>query len=120
MPQFDDDIDSLLARFEPPIAALTRELIGAVQQIRPDFAAKVRFGWGTVNFTHAGAGFVCAVYPSRDHASLIFQQGRLLDSPLLVDDGKVKRVRWIPLAPGDDIPTDEIAILIAEAIALRG
>jgi hypothetical protein len=50
---------------------------------------------------------------------LVFEHGRLLSSPLLVDNGKVKQVRWIPLFPGDAIPVDEIGILIAEAIALR-
>ena len=49
----------------------------------------------------------------------VFEHGRLLSSPLLTSDGKVKQVRWIELRPGDDIPVDEIAILIAEAIALR-
>ena len=50
---------------------------------------------------------------------MIFENGRLLDSPLLIDNGKVKKVRWIPFAPGDDIPVDDVAILIAEAVALR-
>jgi hypothetical protein len=115
----DDDIESLFERYDPPIIALGLGLVATVRDIRPDFAAKVAFGWSTVNFRHAEAGFVCAVYPSRDHVSLIFQNGRLLDHPLLTDDGKVKRVRWIPFAPGDEIPTDDIAILLAEAVALR-
>ena len=119
MPQFDADIDSLLARFEPPVAALAREMIAMLRDVRPDFSARVAFGWGTINFRHPRAGFVCAVFAARDHVSLIFQDGKLLDSPLLTDDGKVKRVRWMPFRPGDELPVDEIAILIAEAIALR-
>ena len=118
MSQPDDDIDSLLKRYAPPLEALAREVLALVRQLRPDFSARVAFGWSTINFHHR-SGFIAAIYVSRDHVSLIFQDGRLLDSPLLVDDGKVKRVRWIPFAPGDEIPTDEIAILIAEAIALR-
>jgi hypothetical protein len=114
----DDDIDSLLARYDPPIDALARELIALVGDIRPDFTAKVAFGWNTVNFHHK-SGFISAIYLSRGHVSLVFQDGRLLDSPLLTDDGKVKRVRWIPFAPGDDLPVDDIAILLAEAVALR-
>jgi hypothetical protein len=116
----EDDIDTLLARYEPPIEALGREVIGVVREVRPDFAGKVAFGWHTVNFRHPKAGFICAVYPARDHVSLIFQDGRLLDHPLLRDDGKVKRVRWMSFRPGDEIPVDDIAILLAEAMALRG
>ena len=114
----DDDLDSLLARYDPPLEMLARQLIAVVRDIRPDFSTKVAFGWSTVNFRHA-TGFICAIYLSRGHVSLIFQDGRLLDSPLLTDDGKVKRVRWIPFAPGDRLPVDDIAILLAEAIALR-
>src|SRR3954468_8054355 len=114
----DDDIDNLLARRDLPLQLLARELIALVRDIRPDFTAKVAFGWNTINFRHA-SGFIAAIYPSRDHVSLIFQDGRLLDSPLLTDDGKVKRVRWIPFAPGDPLPVDDIAILLAEAVALR-
>ncbi len=49
----------------------------------------------------------------------MFEQGRLLSSPLLKGDQELKQVRWVEMAPGRDIPVDEIAILIAEAIALR-
>ncbi len=115
----DDDIDTLLARREPPIQALARMMVGVVREIRPDFAAKAAFGWNTVNFRHPKAGFICAVYPGRQHVSLIFQDGRLLDHPLLRDDGKVKRVRWMPFRPGEELPVDDIAILLAESMALR-
>jgi hypothetical protein len=114
----DDDIDDLLAPFDLPLQLLARELIGLVRELRPDFALKVSTAWATVNF-HYRKGFIAAVYLRRDHASLVFQDGRLLDSPLLTDDGKVKKVRWIPFSPGDTLPVDDIAILLAEAVALR-
>ena len=116
---FDDDLDTLLARYDASTGKFTRKLVATVLRIRPDFSAKVAFGWNTINFRHREAGFVSAIYLSRDHVSLVFQDGRLLDSPLLTDDGKVKKVRWIPMRPGDRIPVDEIAILYAEAIALH-
>ena len=115
----DAELDTLLDRFDPAVAGLSRRLVATIGDIRPELEAKVRLGWGSVNFRHPKAGFLCAVFPSPDHVSLIFEHGRLLDSPLLVDDGKVKQVRWIPFRPGDEIPVDDIAILIAEAVALR-
>lgn len=117
---FSTDLDSLLERYDPPVAALARELVALVLDVRPDLVPKVSTGWQTVNFHHPAAKFVIALYLSRTgKVGLVFQDGRLLDHPLLVDDGKVKKVRWIPFAPGDELPVDEIAILIAEAIALR-
>lgn len=113
------DLDTLLTRRTPAIAALARELVEGFVSQYPEMTATVRLGWGTVNFHHPRAGFVIAVYPSRDHVAVIYQWGRLLSSPLLVGDDKVKQVRWVPLKPGGDIPWDEIGILLAEAIALR-
>ena len=118
MSSVDADIQSLIARRSASVQSLTNELVALVRAMRPDFRPRVAFGWNTINFHHA-TGFICAVYPASDHVSLIFQDGRLLDSPLLKDDGKVKRVRWIPLRPGDEVPVDDIGILLAEAVALR-
>jgi len=111
-------LEALLAR-HPGTAALAAELVALVARVAPDLAAKVQPGWGSVNFRHRRAGFVCAVFPAADRVLLLFEHGRELSHPLLVDNGKVKQVRWIPFLPGDEIPADEIAILIAEAIALR-
>jgi hypothetical protein len=117
---FARDLDRMLKPYPPKMAALFRQLVGMVQELRPDFTCKVSNAWQTVNFHLPGRGFIIAIYGSReDKVLLVFQDGRLLDSPLLTDDGKVKKVRWIPFAPGADIPVDEIAILIAEAVALR-
>ena len=117
---FDDDFDRLLEPYPAPVAKLARKLHGEVMAIRPDYTCKVSFGWQTVNFTLPRRGFINALYMSKTgKVLLVFQDGRLLDSPLLVDDGKVKKVRWIPFSPGDKLPIDDIAILIAEAVALR-
>lgn len=117
----EDEIDELLVRQTAPIRKLALKLIGLVREIRPDLTPKVQRGWGSVNFRHAKAGFVCAVVAvAKDgNVVLVFEHGRELDSPLLIDNGKVKQVRWIPFLPGQKIPVDDIAILLAEAIALR-
>jgi hypothetical protein len=117
---FADDFDRLLEPYVPRVAKLAHKLHDEVMAIRPDYLRKVSFGWQTVNFTLPKRGFINALYLSKTgKVLLVFQDGRLLDSSLLVDDGKVKKVRWIPFAPGDAIPIDDIAILIAEAVALR-
>lgn len=116
---FATDLESLLSHSTPPIAALARELFETVQSIRPDFSPKISMAWMTVNFHRKPGGFIAALYVRGERVYLVFQDGRLLDSPLLTDDGKVKRVRWIPFVPGDEIPVDDIAILLVEAVALR-
>jgi len=113
------DLERMLKPHDAAIVQLAQELTALVREIRPDFVAKVSFGWQTVNFRHPKAGFLNAVYVRPHGVYLVFQDGRLLSHPLLVDDGKVKRVRWIAFKPGDSFPVDEIAILLAEAVALR-
>lgn len=117
---FERDLDKLLKPYPADMAKLFRQLVGVVRDIRPDYEAKVSHAWQTVNFHLPRRGFINAIYGARGgRVLLVFQDGRLLDSPLLTDDGKVKKVRWIPFSPGDEIPVDDIAILIAEAVALR-
>jgi hypothetical protein len=115
----NDELETLLGRFDPAIAALAVKIVGVVRDVRPDLTSAVKLGWGSVNFRHGRAGHLCAVFPQAANVLLVFEHGRLLDSPLLVDNGRVTRVRWIPFEPGDAIPVDDIAILIAEAIALK-
>jgi hypothetical protein len=114
-------LDELLARHEADVAEQARKVINALAELRSDLTATVKSGWGSVNYRHAQAGHICAVFPQRREHNVIvvFEHGRLLDSPLLVDNGKVRQVRWIPFSPGDTIPMDDIGILLAEAIALK-
>jgi hypothetical protein len=116
---FADDLADLLAPLPPGIAATAGELASIVRTLRPDLKAKVSFGWKSVNFNHAQAGYVCCVYPAREHVALVFQHGRLLDHPRLTDDGKVKKVRWIPFEPGEAFDEDDLGMLLMQAIALR-
>lgn len=115
----DQEIVGFLDSFQPPIGDTARQLTDAVRRLRPDFVPHVRLGWGSVNFRHPKAGFVCAVFPMTDRVSLVFEHGRQLsnESGLLQGDGK--QVRFIAFGPGDDIPEDALAVLLAEAIALR-
>jgi hypothetical protein len=119
--QFDTDLDDLLSRHQPSIAKLARRLIGAIRDMRPDMKPKVQRGWNSVTFTHPAAGYVCAVVAqAKEHnVLLVFAYGKLLSSPLLIDNGLVKQVRWIPFVPGRKLPLDDIGILLVEAIALR-
>jgi hypothetical protein len=124
MPQSDSrstemvaDLMQIVRPFPEPIGEMANRLALTLLSLRPDLDAKARLGWGSVNYRHPRAGFVCAIFPMEDHVSLVFEHGRLLSSPLLEGDGK--QVRFIRFLPGAEIPEDDIAILLAEAIALK-
>mgnify|MGYP000867573911 CR=1 FL=1 len=90
-----------------------------LRRLRPDLVSQVRLGWGSVDFRHPGAGFVCAVFPMVDHVSLVFEHGRQLDNASGLLQGNGKQVRFIPFPPGAEIPEQALGLLLAEAIALR-
>ena len=114
-----DGLDTLLSRFDAPVATLARALVEALRGAFPELGAQVKHGWGSVNFSHPQAGFLCAVFPRHEAVQLYFEQGRLLSSPLLEAGTGTRQVRWITLHPDAAIPLDEIAILVSEAIALK-
>lgn len=115
----DAEIESFLASFRPPIGEMAGRLIEALRRLRPDLVPRVRLGWGSVNFRHSKAGFVCAVFPMADHVSLVFEHGRLLSNESGLLQGQGKQVRFIPFRPGQEIPEEALGMLLAEAVALK-
>ena len=111
-------VDDLLAPMPPAVADLARALIAFLAQ-HPGLTGRVMPGWRSVNFRHAQAGHVCAVFAQPERVSLYFEHGRLLQhgEGLLVGDG-LKKGRVLRLLPGAPVPHDDVAILLAEAIAL--
>ena len=116
---FDDELSALLAARPKPVATTASRVIASLRRIRPDLSPAVRSGWGSVNFRHGKAGFVCAVFPMHEHVDLIFEHGRLLSNDSGLLEGEGRQVRYIRFRPGDEVPEDAIALLLAEAIALR-
>ncbi len=113
------ELDALLAPLPEPTAALARRLVTLVAA-HPGLSGEVKTGWKSINFRHAKAGHVCAVFPHLDRVSLYFEQGRLLDNGHGLFQGEgLKKGRFIRMLPGAEIPIDIIGILIAEAIALQ-
>ena len=111
------DLQLLVRGLDDGIVEMATRLVETLTTLRPDLEATVRVGWGSVNFRHPEAGFLCAVFPMKNHVSLVFEHGRQLSSSLLQGDGK--QVRFIRFGPGATIPEDALGILLAEAIALK-
>lgn len=111
-------LNDLLDPLPGEIGALARDLIGLVGGM-PGLTGKVMPGWRSVNFRHARAGHVCAVFPHADRVSLYFEHGRVLADPegLLMGEA-LKKGRFLRLYPGKDIPEAAIYVLVSEAIAL--
>lgn len=115
----DQEIQSFLASFQPPIGETARRVVATLRRLRPDLSPHVRLGWGSINFRHPRAGHICAVFPLRDRVSLYFEHGRLLGNESGLLQGNAKQVRFIPFEPGQEIPEEALGLLLAEAVALK-
>jgi hypothetical protein len=113
------ELDQLLSGLPAEIGWLCRQLVDLIGG-NLSLVASVKMGWKSVNFRHARAGHVCAIFPYPDRVSIYFEHGRLLEDPdgLLMGDG-LKKGRFLRLYPGEPVPEAAIALLVAEAIALR-
>lgn len=111
-------LDDLLAPLPEEIGSLARELVALVGGM-PGLTGKVMPGWRSVNFRHAKAGHVCAVFPHEDRVSIYFEHGRVLSDPegVLMGD-ELKKGRFLRLYPGKESPEATIYVLVSEAIAL--
>jgi hypothetical protein len=114
-----EEVEALLAGLPEGIHDLFHGLVGLIVEVRPDLSARVRLGWRSVNFRHPQAGFVCALFPHPDRVSLVFEHGRQLSDPEGLLEGNGRQVRFVNLVPGAALPEAGIALLIAEAVALR-
>lgn len=113
----ENHLEQLLMRTEPAMGDTVRALARLVAEIAPSLEGMVRLGWGSINYRHPSAGFVCAIFPMQDHVSLVFENGRQLSSELLQGEGK--QVRFVRVEAGSLPDRDLLAILIAEAVALK-
>jgi hypothetical protein len=113
------DIAPLIESLPEDIQALARSLAALIARNHPEMVPRVRLGWGGYTYHHPRAGYVCGLFPHKDRVSLLFEHGRELADPHGLLEGTQKRIRYIRIRPGDDLPEGAISDYIAEAIALR-
>jgi Domain of unknown function (DU1801) len=115
----DDDVETLLASYDPGIAGLARDLCGLILELYPD--AVVSVDGGDIGFG-SGTGYrglVFVVSPYRAHVNLGVWGGADLPDPagLLVGRGKVHR--HVKLRRPGDLDRPELRTLMAAALARR-
>lgn len=112
-------LDLLLDGLPDPVGQLCRAVVALVAGTK-GLVGTVKPGWRSINFRHERAGHVCAVFPYADRVSIYFEHGRLLEDPEgLLEGETLKKGRVMHLYPAAPVPEAGLALLLAEAIALR-
>lgn len=114
--------EDILAPHDPSVVALAQRLRQVVKRVMPEAEERAYPVWKGIGFVHPEAGYVCGVFPSKDHVALAFEFGVLLDDPEgLLRPGRTssKKVRYVEIRKPTDIRIPALQRLLRNAIALR-
>lgn len=110
----------LLMDFPPDI----RELAGQMRQFIRETVLKAEERayptWRAIGYRHPVSGYFCGIFPFAGRVDLAFEFGVLLPDPAKILEGKGTQVRYVHLAPGEELPLEEIRDLLLEAVNLPG
>jgi hypothetical protein len=86
-------VDELLEDHTPDIGALTRRLLGHIENAAHWSEMRVYPGWHGVGFHHADLGYVVGLFPRADSVRVLFEQGQMLGkAPFLEGAGPTRYV----------------------------
>ena len=117
------EVESFIDKFDPPNAALIRELRAVLRRRLPDAIEMV---WDNYNFFVVGYGpadrpsnYVVSLAAAANGVSLSFNRGAELEDPDRVLQGSAKVNRFIRLPSADVLARPEVDAMIARACELN-
>jgi hypothetical protein len=93
-----------------------------VKRVMPEADERAYPVWKAIGYAHPQAGYVCGIFPYRDHVALAFEFGVLLHDPdQLLRPGRTstKKVRYLEVRTARDIRLKAIGTWLEESVALR-
>jgi hypothetical protein len=102
--------------------ALAQRLRTLILQVVPAASERAYPGWHGIGYRHPRAGYFAGIFPLAESVKLGFEWGVLLrdeDALLRSSPAGAKRVRYVELRLGDDVPEGALSVLLMEAIDLR-
>ena len=112
----DPAADGLLADHPDDVVDIAQRLRGVLLEALPDLVERARPGWHSINYAHADAGFVCALFPYADRVDLVFEHGARLPDPDGRLIGTTRQVRTLRVAPGTDVEPELVVEFLDAAV----
>ena len=117
MPE-DPEVEELLGDHSADVADVARRVRAAVLDAQPQLVERVRRGWHSINYRDPAAGFVCAVFPTREAVQLVFERGAHLPDPDGLLTGSGKQVRMLVFTSAYDVDQDVVGRYLDLAVDL--
>ena len=74
-------------------------------------------GWHGIAYRHPVAGYICGIFPQKDHVRLLFEHGQQLPDPAGMLTAGGTQTKWMSLSEIDAIVEAPIAELVESAVA---
>lgn len=119
VPTPEDFLDDYPERIRSTANAL-RTLI---RDMLPAATERVYPGWKAIGYRDPEVGYLCGIFPRREHVRLLFEHGASLRDPDGLFDGGGAQTRFLTIPGPEAIPEAGIRRLILAALheaALRG
>ena len=109
----------ILAPFPDGIRALAEEMRALIRDAVPGVEERAYPGWRGIGYHDAQSGYFCALFPAADQVKMGFEHGASLPDPHALLTGSGRRVRYVQLRLGAEVPREAIRGLL-EAALLHG
>ncbi len=98
-------------------------LVGLIEQLRtflrievPSAVERVYWGWCAIGYRDPQAGYICGLFPQKEHIRLYFEFGAALPDPAGLLMGDTRQTRYVVLRPGDVLPEAPLRALLHAAL----
>ncbi len=105
------------------LSACDAGVVGLIQQLRtflrtevPTAVERVYWGWCAIGYRDAQAGYICGLFPQKEHIRLYFEHGAALPDPAGLLQGDTRQTRYVVLRPGDVLPEAPLRGLLHAAL----
>ena len=114
----DNEVAEFLSQFDDVAIDLAWDVRMSIFKAMPRCEKRIYRGWNGLGYHDPDAGYVCAIFPTKDAVRVAFEHGYLLPDPrgLLTGDGK--RVRYFEISKWNERIAEHLSDLIEQALAV--
>jgi len=112
-------LDELLDRHSGHVKGIVEKLREAISKAAPEMTESVYPVWRAIGCRHPDSGYICGIFPMKDHVKLYFEHGRFLPDFGIPLEGNGKQTRFISLTTKKEIKPGALKKLVTAAIVYR-